>query len=77
MTLNVYTAFYLGALAYLAGPAFGYSIESASLIASAAAAPAALKIAAKTTVAFPFVYHCLNGVRHLVNAEKRNTVRSM
>ena len=28
--------------------------------------PVALKVLAKMTVAFPFTYHGLNGVRHLV-----------
>ncbi|KAL1936687.1 hypothetical protein VTP01DRAFT_821 [Rhizomucor pusillus] len=59
-------AFYLGALAYLAAPAFGYTIDSAALVSSVAAAPVAAKVAAKTTIAFPFVFHCLNGIRHLV-----------
>lgn len=59
-------AFYLGALAYVAAPAAGITIDTASIISAAAAAPVALKVAAKATVAFPFVFHCLNGVRHLV-----------
>jgi succinate dehydrogenase/fumarate reductase cytochrome b subunit len=57
----------LGALAYLAAPAFGASIDTASIIASATAAPVAAKVLAKTTLAFPFVFHSLNGVRHLVS----------
>lgn len=59
-------AFYLGALTYLAAPAFGATIDTASIIASAAAAPVALKVIAKATIATPFVFHSLNGIRHLV-----------
>ncbi|GAA5814601.1 hypothetical protein MFLAVUS_008100 [Mucor flavus] len=58
--------FYLSALAYLAAPAFGATIDTAGIIASAAAAPVALKVIAKATIATPFVFHSLNGVRHLV-----------
>ncbi|KAI8085583.1 hypothetical protein BDF21DRAFT_415533 [Thamnidium elegans] len=58
--------FYLGALSYLAAPAFGATIDTASIITSAAAAPVALKVIAKATLATPFVFHSLNGVRHLV-----------
>ncbi|KAI9483291.1 MAG: succinate dehydrogenase cytochrome b560 subunit [Benjaminiella poitrasii] len=59
-------AFYLGGLAYLALPAFGVTVDTASIISTLAAAPVAAKVVAKTTIAFPFVFHCLNGVRHLV-----------
>ncbi|KAI7896900.1 succinate dehydrogenase cytochrome b560 subunit [Mucor mucedo] len=59
-------AFYVGALSYLAAPALGYTIDTASIITSAAAAPVALKVLAKATVSAPFVFHSLNGVRHLV-----------
>jgi succinate dehydrogenase/fumarate reductase cytochrome b subunit len=58
--------FYLGALAYVAAPLAGISIDGASIVAAAAGAPVAAKVALKATVAFPFVFHCLNGVRHLV-----------
>lgn len=56
----------MSALAYLAAPAFGATIDTAGIIASAAAAPVALKVIAKATIATPFVFHSLNGVRHLV-----------
>ncbi|KAI9310933.1 succinate dehydrogenase cytochrome b560 subunit [Dichotomocladium elegans] len=58
--------FYAGALAYLTAPALGYTFDTAAIISSVAAAPVALKVAAKTIVGFPFVFHCLNGIRHLV-----------
>ncbi|KAG0166225.1 hypothetical protein DFQ28_002612 [Apophysomyces sp. BC1034] len=59
-------AFYFGALAYLAAPALGVAVDTASVVSTVAAAPVAAKILAKTTVAFPFVFHGLNGIRHLV-----------
>lgn len=61
-----YLGFYLGALAYLAAPALGVQFDTAAIISSVAAAPVAAKFVAKTTIAAPFVYHCLNGIRHLV-----------
>lgn len=60
-------AFYLGAMAYVALPAAGVSIDTASIISSFAALPVAAKFAAKATIAAPFVFHSLNGVRHLVS----------
>ncbi|SAL95894.1 hypothetical protein [Absidia glauca] len=59
-------AFYLGAMGYLAAPALGLTVDTASIVSAVAAAPVAAKVIAKTTLAFPFVFHCLNGVRHLV-----------
>lgn len=67
----------MSALAYLAAPALGTPIDSASLISAAAAAPVAAKVIAKTTVAAPFVFHSLNGIRHLVssvNWKKKRTL---
>ncbi|KAL5356655.1 hypothetical protein BJX96DRAFT_143167 [Aspergillus floccosus] len=57
---------YLFATAYLAAPLFGWHLESASLAAAFAALPIAAKVLLKGTVAFPFTFHCMNGVRHLV-----------
>ncbi|KAI9498794.1 hypothetical protein BDB00DRAFT_754328 [Zychaea mexicana] len=58
--------FYAGALAYLGAPAVGYQFDTAAIISACGAAPLAVKLAAKTICATPFVFHCLNGVRHLV-----------
>ncbi|CAO3590653.1 unnamed protein product [Absidia cylindrospora] len=58
-------AFYLAAMGYLAAPSLGVTIDTASMVSAVAAAPVAAKVLAKTTVAAPFVYHCLNGIRHL------------
>ncbi|KAI8066598.1 hypothetical protein BC940DRAFT_302534 [Gongronella butleri] len=57
---------YLGAIGYLALPAVGVPVDSASVIAAVAGAPVALKVLAKLTIATPFVFHSLNGIRHLV-----------
>lgn len=55
-------------MGYLAAPSLGITIDTASAVSAVAAAPVALKVLAKTTLAFPFVFHSLNGVRHLVNS---------
>lgn len=57
---------YAGVLAYLTLPYVGYSFDSASIVALVAPLPVAAKLAAKVTLATPFVYHCVNGVRHLL-----------
>jgi succinate dehydrogenase (ubiquinone) cytochrome b560 subunit len=54
-------------MGYLAAPALGLTVDTASIVSAVAAAPVAAKVVAKTTLAFPFVFHCLNGVRHLVS----------
>lgn len=56
---------YLFATAYLAAPLFGWHLESASLAAAFAGLPAAAQIGLKSFFAFPFTYHCMNGLRHL------------
>ncbi|KAI8583420.1 hypothetical protein K450DRAFT_223580 [Umbelopsis ramanniana AG] len=58
--------FYVGALSYLALPALGYNFDTSAIVASVASLPVVAKVGIKTTVAFPFVFHCLNGVRHLI-----------
>jgi succinate dehydrogenase (ubiquinone) cytochrome b560 subunit len=57
---------YLWATAYLASPVLGWHLESASMVAAMAALPIAAKVALKATLALPFTYHCMNGVRHLI-----------
>ena len=61
------SAFYLGALAYVAAPALGYQIESESILSALATVSEPVKITTKAIVAAPFVYHSANGIRHLVN----------
>lgn len=58
-------AVYVYFAAYLVSPLMGWHIESASLAASFAALPVAAKGAIKFLVAWPFAFHCVNGIRHL------------
>lgn len=57
---------YLWATAYLASPVFGWHFESATMAAAFGALPLVAKVLLKSTLALPFTYHCLNGIRHLV-----------
>ena len=41
-------------------------VSSAAIAASFAKWPLIAKLAVKATFAFPFVFHSLNGIRHLV-----------
>ncbi|KIW99325.1 succinate dehydrogenase, cytochrome b556 subunit [Cladophialophora bantiana CBS 173.52] len=59
-------AIYVFGAAYLVAPLFGWHLESASLAASFAALPVVFKVGLKALVAFPFTFHGLNGIRHLV-----------
>jgi succinate dehydrogenase (ubiquinone) cytochrome b560 subunit len=56
---------YLWATAYLLSPAVGWHLESASMVAAMGALPVAAKVALKATLALPFTYHGMNGLRHL------------
>ncbi|KAF2087584.1 succinate dehydrogenase cytochrome b560 subunit [Saccharata proteae CBS 121410] len=58
--------FYVFFAAYLVAPLTGWHLESQSLAAAFGALPFAAKVGIKSTLAWPFVYHSLNGVRHLV-----------
>ena len=58
--------FYLFGLAYLAAPALGWHLESASIAAAFASWPLIAKIGVKSFFAFPFTFHSLNSLRHLV-----------
>ncbi|KAI0017153.1 succinate dehydrogenase cytochrome b560 subunit [Xylariomycetidae sp. FL0641] len=57
---------YAFSLSYLAAPLLGWHLESQSLAEAAAAMSPALKSGLKFFAAWPFVYHALNGTRHLV-----------
>ncbi|KAJ5958746.1 Succinate dehydrogenase/Fumarate reductase transmembrane subunit [Penicillium vulpinum] len=57
---------YLWATAYLASPVLGWHLESASMVAAMGALPLVGKVLLKTTLALPFTYHCMNGLRHLM-----------
>ncbi|KAI4163621.1 MAG: hypothetical protein LQ342_002655 [Letrouitia transgressa] len=58
--------FYIFGAAYLAGPLFGWHLESSALAESFGALPTAAKVAIKFGVALPFTFHTWNGMRHLV-----------
>ena len=47
-------------------PLFGWHLDVASLTAAFASLPVFAKFAIKTAVAFPFTFHSINGIRHLV-----------
>ena len=57
---------YLWATAYLASPLLGWHLGSASIAAAFSGLPLLAKVALKGTVAFPFAYHSLNGLRHFM-----------
>jgi succinate dehydrogenase (ubiquinone) cytochrome b560 subunit len=52
-------------IAYLAAPLIGWHLESASLVAAFGALPVAVKGALKFAAAWPFVFHAINGLRHI------------
>jgi succinate dehydrogenase (ubiquinone) cytochrome b560 subunit len=56
---------YLWSTAYLVGPTVGFQAGSTTLAAAFAAWPFVLKAATKATVAFSFVFHCFDGLRHI------------
>lgn len=62
---------YLFSTAYLASSYLGWDLSSASLAAAFGDLPIAVKTATKFAVAWPFVFHCVNGVRYLVFASGR------
>lgn len=59
-------SFYLFGTAYLVSPLFGWHLESASIAAAFAAWPWIAQVTTKLFFALPFMYHNVNGVRHLI-----------
>jgi succinate dehydrogenase (ubiquinone) cytochrome b560 subunit len=59
-------ALYVFSAAYLVAPLTGWHLESASLATAFAGLPVALKGGVKFFLAWPFVFHLFNGVRHLL-----------
>ncbi|KAL6849101.1 cytochrome b subunit of succinate dehydrogenase, Sdh3p [Amphichorda felina] len=59
-------AAYVYFTSYLVAPLFGWHIESAALAEAFASMPAAVNGAIKFALGFPFAYHFINGIRHLV-----------
>jgi len=56
---------YIYAWGYLVGPTLGFHFEPSVIAAKFAAWGVGTKVALKTLVATPFVFHCVNGFRHL------------
>jgi succinate dehydrogenase (ubiquinone) cytochrome b560 subunit len=52
--------------AYLVSPVFGWHLDVATMAAAFGSLPVAAKIGIKGLIAFPFSFHSINGVRHLV-----------
>lgn len=59
-------AFYLFGAGYLVAPLMGWHLGSQALAASFAAWPVVAKVLTKMFFATPFVFHSINGLRHLV-----------
>jgi succinate dehydrogenase (ubiquinone) cytochrome b560 subunit len=56
---------YLLGIAYLASPYLGWDLSSATIAAAFGSLPWVVKALIKVAVAWPVVWHCVNGVRHL------------
>ncbi|TFB04246.1 Succinate dehydrogenase cytochrome B [Trichoderma ghanense] len=59
-------AAYVYFTAYLVSPLLGFHVESAALASGFAALPFAVKGAIKFGLAFPFTFHFINGIKHLI-----------
>lgn len=57
--------FYGFAALYAASPWLGLDLSSASLASAFAEMSGTVQILVKTTMAWPFFFHCLSGVRYL------------
>lgn len=58
------SVFYLFGVSYVFAPYLGWNLDS--IVAVLATWPVAAKVATKITLAFPFAFHCFNGIRHLL-----------
>ncbi|GAA5974185.1 hypothetical protein JCM11641_003313 [Rhodosporidiobolus odoratus] len=58
-------AIYAIFLGHVAAPAFGASLDSATMIEAFSSLPSWMQLSAKAAIAFPASYHTLNGFRHL------------
>lgn len=54
-------------IGYLVAPLAGWHLESASVAAAFATLPFVVKGGIKMGLAWPFVFHFLNGIKHLVH----------
>lgn len=57
---------YAYSIGYLVAPLAGWHLESASVAAAFAGLPLLVKGGVKMGMAWPFVYHTINGIKHLV-----------
>lgn len=65
-TGGIYTGILYGySIGYLVAPLAGWHLESASVAAAFAAWPLAAKVTVKMGLAWPFMFHFLNGIKHL------------
>ncbi|VEU24061.1 DEKNAAC105168 [Brettanomyces naardenensis] len=58
--------FYAITVAFAAGSILGHPIDPATLVDLASGLPAFVDYSLKAIVAFPFVFHSVNGIRHLI-----------
>jgi succinate dehydrogenase (ubiquinone) cytochrome b560 subunit len=58
--------FYIFGFGYLVAPLFGMHWESHAIAAAVGSLPLIAKMGLKFSLAMPFTFHCINGVRHLV-----------
>jgi succinate dehydrogenase (ubiquinone) cytochrome b560 subunit len=65
MSLSLFIGLYAFFLSYLAAPVVGLPIDSSHIIDFVHSLPEWAKYTGKTIAAAPFVYHTLNGLRHL------------
>ena len=56
---------YVFGAAYLVSPLFGWHLDVPTMAAAFGSLPVAAKVGLKTAIALPFVFHSINGVRHL------------
>jgi succinate dehydrogenase (ubiquinone) cytochrome b560 subunit len=58
--------FYALTCGYAAASILSIPFDAATLVGAFAGLPVAVKLAAKAAMAYPFVYHAFNGVRHII-----------
>lgn len=59
-------AFYALTCGYAATSILGIDFTSATLVSAFSTLPLVVKLAAKLIMAYPFVFHSTNGIRHLI-----------
>lgn len=59
-------AFYALTCGYAATSLLGVPFDASMIVSTFAGLPVAAKLLAKAAMAFPFVFHSFNGIRHIV-----------